>query len=266
MKQMAARGMLAALALGVVLWGAQHGNRHRRWEIYEHEMQTPADDPADAWEKTEFAFARLRFRSPRRGYYRSWGIDANKSDRLFSMALGRLTRLHVRSVEEIVDIDSDEIYDWPFLYAVAAGDMVLDDAQAARLREFFRRGGFLMVDDFHGAGEWGEFMDVIRRVLPSHQVVDLPDDSPIFHVVYDLSKRVRVPGANVVYGGQVERGGVDPHWRAVVDEAGRVQVAICFNMDLGDAWEFADDPRYPEVYASQAFRMGVNYILYAMTH
>jgi hypothetical protein len=263
---MAARGMLAALVLGAVLAGAQHGSRHRRWAIYENEMQTPVEDPPDAWEKTEFAFARLRFRSPYRGYYQRWGIDTNKSDRLFSTALRRLTRIHVRSVEEIIDIDSDEIYSWPFLYAVAAGDMVLSDSHAARLREYFARGGFLMVDDFHGEPEWADFMAVIRRVLPGHQVIDLEEDAPIFHVVYDLAKRVRVPGANVVYGGQVERGGVDPRWRAVLDEKGRVQVAICFNMDLGDAWEFADDPGYPEMYASQAFRMGVNYILYSMTH
>ena len=204
---MAARGMLAALVLGAVLVGAPHGSRHRRWEIYENEMQTPVDDPADAWEKTEFAFARLRFRSPYRGYYQRWGIDTNKSDRLFSTALRRLTRIHVRSVEEIIDIDSDEIYSWPFLYAVAAGDMVLSDSHAARLREYFARGGFLMVDDFHGEPEWADFMGVIRRVLPGHQVIDLEEDAPIFHVVYDLTKRVRVPGANVVYGGQVERGG-----------------------------------------------------------
>ena len=65
---------------------------------------------------------------------------------------------------------------------------------------------------------------------------------------------------------QVERGGVDPHWRAIVDDKGRVKVAICFNMDLGDAWEWADLPEYPEKYSSMAFRMGVNYVIYAMTH
>jgi hypothetical protein len=265
-KCMAAGRMLAALVLGVVLLGAQHGSHRRRWGIYEQEMQTPAEDPPDAWEQTEFAFGRLRFRSHQGRFYQRWGIDANRADRLFSSALRRLTRLHVRSVEEIIDIESDEIFNWPFLYAVSAGDMVVSEPQAARLREYFARGGFLMVDDFHGEPEWADFMDVVRRVLPGQPVVELEEDSPIFHVVYDLGKRVRVPGANVVFGGQVERGGVEPHWRAVLDTKGRVQVAICFNMDLGDAWEFADDPRYPEIYASQAFRMGVNYVLYSMTH
>jgi hypothetical protein len=258
--------MLAALVLGVVLCGAEYGSRHRRWAIYEHEMQSPVEDPPDAWEKTEFAFARLRFRSPRGGYYQRWGIDTNKSDRLFIQGLRRLTRIHARSVEEIVDIDSDEIYNWPYLYAVAVGDWVLSESQIVRLRNFFARGGFLMVDDFHGEPEWVDFMAGMSRVLPGHQVVELENDAPIFHVVYDLAERVRVPGYNVVFGGQVERGGSVPHWRAILDERGRVQVAICFNMDLGDAWEFADDPGYPEMYATMAYRMGVNYVLYAMTH
>jgi len=235
--------------------------------MYEWEMQSPVDDPPDAWEKTEFAFARLRFRSPgRRGRYERWGIDANKSDRLFIQGLRRLTRIHARSVEEIVDIDSDEIYNWPWLYAVAAGDWVLSESQVERLRRYFERGGFLMVDDFHAEWEWANFMAGIERILPGQRMIELEDGDPILHTVYDLAERVRVPGYNVVYGGQVERGGTIPHWRAVVDENGRVQVAICFNQDLGDAWEYADDPWYPEMYASQAYRLGVNYVIYAMTH
>ncbi len=264
---MTARRVLAALTLAVMLGSAQYGQRQRRWAMYESEMQNPADDPPDAYEETEFAFARLRFRSPRDGYYRSrWGTDANKSERQFIQGLRRLTRIHARSIEEIVDIDSDEIYNWPWLYAVAIGDWELSDSQVARLRYYFERGGFLMVDDFHGEREWRDFMDGIARVLPGHPVVELADDDPIFHVVYNLSERFRVPGLNVVHGSQIERGGIVPHWRGVLDEKGRVQVAICFNMDLGDAWEWADLPEYPERYAALAYRMGINYVTYAMTH
>jgi hypothetical protein len=97
-------------------------------------------------------------------------------------------------------------------------------------------------------------------------VIELQDDDPIFGVVYDLKRRFQVPGLNVVHGPGYERGGVVPHWRAVVDSKGRVQVAICFNMDIGDAWEWADLPEYPERYASLAYRIGVNYVIYAMTH
>jgi len=256
------------MLLAVVLGGAQYGHRQRRWAIYEREMQNPAEDPPDAYEETEFAFARLRFRSPRDGYYyRSrWGTDSNKSERQFILGLRRLTRIHARSVEQIVDIDSDEIYDWPWLYAVAIGDWELSQSQVARLRNYFQRGGFLMVDDFHGEREWADFMAGIARILPGHPVVELADDDPIFQVVYDLKERFQVPGLQVVHGQMYERGGIIPHWRGVLDQKGRVQVAICFNMDIGDAWEWADYPLYPERYAALAYRIGVNYVVYAMTH
>lgn len=255
--------MLLTAALAVV--AAQSGGL-RRWAKYEHEMQNPDDDPPDAWESTEFAFGRLRYRSYRDGYRARWGIDANKSDRQFIVGLRRLTRIHARSVEEIVDIDSDEIFNWPWIYAVGIGDWTLSEPQVARLRHYFERGGFLMVDDFHNEREWASFMAGMTRVLPDHRVVELEDNDPIFHTVYSLDKRFRIPGLNVVHGDQIERGGTFPHWRGVVDDKGRVVVAICFNMDLGDAWEWADIPEYPEKYASLAYRIGVNYVVYAMTH
>lgn len=269
---MTARGLLGALVLaGITIaatWsGAQSGRAQRRWAVYEPEMQTPIEDPPDAWEKTEFAFARLRYRSSRDGsWYHRWGIDSNRAERHFSAGLRRLTRVHTRSVENIVDIDSDEIFDWPWLYAVSAGDWELTDAQASRLRKYFDRGGFLMVDDFHAEPEWRSFMDGIDRILPRAQAMELADDDPIFHTVYDLKERFQIPGMNVVNGPRYERGGVVPHWRGILDDKGRVRVAICFNMDLGDAWEFADAPEYPERYASLAFRLGINYVIYAMTH
>lgn len=258
--------ILTVLTAAVMLYAAQLGRGERRWAVYEREMQNPIPDPPGAWEKTEFAFARLRYRSSRDRFYARWGIDANRADRHFSAALRRLTRVHTRAVEHIVDIDSDEIYDWPWLYAVSVGDWELTGSQVTRLRRFFDRGGFLMVDDFHGEREWDNFAAGIARILPQSSVVEMKDGDPIFHVVYDLTERFQIPGLNVVHGPGYERGGVIPHWRAVVDSAGRVQVAICFDMDLGDAWEWADFPEYPERFSSLAFRMGVNYVLYAMTH
>jgi hypothetical protein len=264
---MTGRRVLCVLILAMVVAAAQYARGDRRWAVYEDEMQNPIDDPPDAWEAAEFAFARLRFRSPRDGfYYARWGIDANKSERQFVQGVRRLTRVHTRSVEQVVDIDSDEIFDWPWLYAVAAGDWELTDAQVLRLRRYFERGGFLMVDDFHGEREWSRFAAGIARIFPGRPIIELRDDDPIFHVLYDLRERLQVPGQNVVHGSGYERGGVVPHWRGVVDDKGRVQVAICFNMDLGDAWEYADDPEYPERFASHAYRLGINYVLYAMTH
>jgi hypothetical protein len=260
--------MAAVTALAAIVGVAASDRGHRRWAMYESEMQNPAEDPPDAWEDTEFAFARLRFRSPRDGYfYRSrWGTDANKSERQFILGLRRLTTIHARSVEQVVDIDSDEIFDWPWLYAVAIGDWELSPSQITRLRHYFDRGGFLMVDDFHGEREWRDFAEGIARILPHSTIVELEDDHPIFHVAYSLRERFQISGLQIVRGQPYERGGIVPHWRAVVDPKGRVQVAICFNMDLGDAWEWADYPPYPERYSALAYRVGVNYVVYAMTH
>jgi hypothetical protein len=168
----------------------------------------------------------------------------------------------------VVDIDSDEIYKWPWLYAVEVGYWELSDAQAKRLRDYLDRGGFLMVDDFHGMDEWFVFEASLRRICPDRPVVDLEDDSPIFHVLYEHGKRYQVPGRHYIRSGRTyERyDGVEARWKAVLDDKGRVQVAICHNSDLGDAWEWADHPQYPEPFASMAYRIGLNYIMYAMTH
>src|SRR5215475_6368750 len=205
---MSARRILILLLTAATLLTAQYAYRQNRWAKYEREMQDPIDDPPDAWEQTEFAFARLRFRSPRDGYFRRfarWGTDSNKSERLFMMALRRLTRVHVRSIEEIVDVDSDEMFNWPFLYAVGVGDWSLSDAHAARLREYFLRGGFLMVDDFHNEREWANFMAGRRKVLPDGNAVEMPDDDNAFQVAYDTRKPYHIPGYQIVYGQEWER-------------------------------------------------------------
>jgi hypothetical protein len=254
--------VVAGLALAAVVQ-AQRGFRS-----FFDEEDNPAPMPADAGEKTEFVFARLRYDSARSGYrWSSWATDYPKADRQFLMGLRRLTRIHTRSVEQVVDLNSDEVYHWPWIYAVEVGRWGLSPRQAAKLRDYLLRGGFLFVDDFHGAYEWGVFYDGLRQVLPERQIVELDNAEKIFHVLYDLDERFQVPGIHTIGSGRTyERDGVEPRWRAVMDDKGRVMVAICHNMDLGDAWEWADHPRYPERFASLAYRVAVNYIIYSMTH
>jgi hypothetical protein len=238
--------------------------------------------PPDYQEKTEFAFARLMYppaptaRFDRSGSrfggngwkqgYSSWTQDYPRADRHFVLALRRLTRLHTRSVEQPVDLDYGDQYDWPWLYAVRPGEWKLTDSQAAALREYLLRGGFFMADDFWGSAEWEVFMESLRKVFPNRQVVDIPNQDQIFHVVYDLDDRYRVPGAWGIYGQGYQYDGSVPYWRGIYDDKGRVMVAITANSDLGDSWEYADDPEYPEKYSALGIRIGVNYILYAMTH
>jgi hypothetical protein len=240
----------------------------------------PAPEPPDANEKTEFIYTRLMYPSAGRGrgfggfggrggfgFGRAWATDYPKNDRQFLQGVRRLTRIHARSKENVVDLDSDELFNYPWIYAVEVGQWYLSDQQAAKLREYLLRGGFLMTDDFHGTYQWEVFMASMSRVFPDRPVVDIDNKDAIFHVLYDLDDRFQVPGiAALSRGVTYEDDGIVPRWRGIYDDKGRIMVAICHNMDLGDAWEWADDPSYPERYASLAYRIGVNYIIYAMTH
>lgn len=247
----------------------------------------PHDDvelPPDWQEKAEWTFARLmypqhpnaRFGRYKRGGgrahwlegYTSWTQDYPRADRHFAQALRRLTRLNVRSVEQPVNPDDgDDIYNWPFLCAGEMGDWMLTDKQAAKLRDYLLRGGFLMLDDFWGTEEWDRFVESMSKVFPDRPIVEISDPDQIFHTVYDLDDRYQIPGQWALRRGSTYRNdGEQPYWRGIYDDQGRIMVAIYFNSDVGDGWEWADDPRFPERYSALAIRLGVNYVVYSLTH
>ena len=229
-------------------------------------------------DSAEFVFARLMYPpGPLNGYrgrdaewhqgLSLWTQDYPRADRHFSQAVRRLTRIHTRSVEQPVNLEEGDAYDWPWLYAVQVGEWGLSDAQGKLLREYCLRGGFFMADDFHGQAEWYEFESRIKKAFPEYPIRDIEDADAIFHTVYDLNDRYQIPGQAHLYNGY--KGGADgrgAHWRGIFDTQGRVMVAISYNSDVGDAWEYADDPRYPARFADLAIRLGVNYVVYSMTH
>jgi hypothetical protein len=243
--------------------------------------------PAQSTEKAEFTWSRLRY-TPLTGTFGggslggpggfvtrsyggygggSWSRDYPKADRQFLIAFKRLTRINARSTEQVVDLDSDDIFNYPWVYAVQVENWTFSDAQATRLREYLLKGGFLMVDDFHGTADWERFLRGMRMVFPDRPIEDLENKDEIFHVLYDLDDKFQVPGEQYVNTGRTyEKDGYVPKWRAIRDDKGRIIVAICHNMHLGDAWEWADSPQYPEKFASMAFRIGIDYIIYGMTH
>jgi hypothetical protein len=237
--------------------------------------------PQDWSEKTEWVFARLMYPGFARGWGRgrfgggdwrqgasSWTIDYPRSDRHLATALRRLTRVHVRSVEQPVNLeDGDDVYNWPWLYAVEVGNWDLGEVHAKKLREYLLRGGFLMVDDFHGTRQWDSFMASMSRVFPDRPVEEIDSSDPVFHIVYNLDDRYQVPGAQFLRSGRTYEGdGYEPHWRGIRDDRGRLMVVICFNMDLGDSWEWADVPEYPEKYSALGIRIAMNNVVYSMTH
>jgi hypothetical protein len=286
---------LAAGSVGLMAFlGLLHAQRpFKEYPAVEYEnFPLPPD-----WQDQKHEWVRARLRYPDiYGYpnhsilHMRWGdwpgqwtMDYPRSDRHLLQGVRRLTRIDTRSVEQVVDLDgTGDVYNWPTMYAVEVGHWLLPQDQANQLREFLLRGGFLMVDDFHGSepwpdyatnaplNEWQTFLDSMTRVFPDRPIEDIPNDDPIFHTLYDLDDRFQVPGYDNWMQNHItyEKGptGKQPHWRAIRDDKGRVMVAICHNMDLGDGWENSDDPKYEEKWATLAYRVGMNYFVYNLTH
>ncbi len=170
--------------------------------------------PEQSNEKAEFAWSRLSYTSSMSsygggGYGRfeygrggSWSRDYPKADRQFLIALNRLTRVQGRPIEQVVNLDSDDIFNYPWVYAVQVQMWSFNDEEAKRLREYLLKGGFLMVDDFHGSVDWENFMNGMRMVFPDRAVEDLTNKDEIFHVLYDLDDRFQVPGEQYIRTGR----------------------------------------------------------------
>lgn len=231
--------------------------------------------PTEPTVPSEFYFSRLRYNSGYasggsfgyRGFRGGWSQDYPRADDDCLVVLRRLTRIDARAALNVVDIDSDRMFDYPWVYAVGVNTWTFTDEEAKRLRDYLLRGGFLMVDHFHGEDDWARFMAGMSMVLPDYTVEDLRDNDAIYHVLYSIDEKFQIPGEVYVNTGRTyEKDGYVPRWRAIRDGHGRIIVAICANMHLGDAWEWANTPEYPEKFSGLAFRIVTNYITYAMTH
>ena len=202
-----------------------------------------------------------------------WVVDWPDADEHFSMGVRRLTRIDVGDPRHL-RLTDPRLFDYPWIYATQTGWWGLSDAETKALREYLLRGGFLVVDDFWGEEQWEIFRETMARVLPGHEIPDIDESDSAMHVLYDIREKDRtfIPGTRHLWrgpGGSTvvhQPEGADPAWRAMYDDKGRMVVAVNFNTDVGDAWEYADSPQYPEALPSLASRYGVNYLIYAMTH
>ena len=229
----------------------------------------PAPDAPMVGEPKEWTFARLAYYgngAARRGG--SWATDYPRAEEHFSEAVERLTRIDVHPNGYIVSPDTDALFDYPWLYAVEVGSWGFTEEQAARMREHLLRGGFLMVDDFHGEYEWQLFLEGMRAVFPDRAIEEVPGTDPIYSLPYEIGQRLQVPGPGYMSTGLTyERtDGVMPHWRGIRDDEGRWMVLISHNIDYGEGWEQADNPAYPQPFTRQAYQVAVDYLIYAMTH
>ena len=212
----------------------------------------------------EFYFSRVAYRGYGGFYGRgSWATDYPRADQIFLSFIDRLLpNLDAYEREFVVQFNDPDVRRFPFLYALEVGGMALGPDEIEGLRNYLLAGGFLIIDDFWDTREWANFESEIRQVLPGYEIVDLPLDHKIFTTFYEIDEIIQVPNiGNGRSGGRTWecRTRCFPIVRGIHDENGRLMVVINFNTDLGDAWEWADDPYYPFEYSKYAYEMGVNF-------
>jgi len=253
------RSVPVILALAVCLLGGLASAQFRR------QAPEPRGGPPEA----EFHMARLAYYAQgcagSRGWCNPWwAIDYPEAEAHFLPAVERMTRVEVAPDSRHVTLEDDNLFDYPwlFLQQPGRGNWLPNGEQLERLREYLARGGFLVVDDFHGEYEWQTVREAMAELLPGRPIVDIPEDDALHHIMFDLDKRTQIPGERHLYSGMEG----PPHWRGIYDDRGRLIVALNHNSDMGDAWEHADDAHYPAPMTATAYRFGVNYVIYAMTH
>ena len=235
------------------------------------------DAPPPAYDnRGEFNFVRVQFDSL---FIRAgsaylgdggppWSTDFPGADANFLRGVSRLTGVRVMSEPIVLSLRDEEIFNYPFLYMLEvgqAGGMDLSSEEAAMLREYLLRGGFLLIDDFWGTRQWDAFESAFRQVFPDREIIELPHDHEIFHVYYDIDGPKMIPAlTRSDASGEQDIDVASNH--AVLDDHGRIMVLINWNSDLGDGWEHTYHPYYPTRYANSAYQLGINYLVYSLTH
>jgi hypothetical protein len=212
----------------------------------------------------EFHFMRVMYadngyRPFGRGW---WQQDWPEAEHYFLENLVRLTRINSGDAAQM-PLTDERLFEYPWLYATQTGDWDLSDAELDRLREYLLRGGFLMCDDFWGDIEWENFAATMARLFPDRQMVELHGEDAVLHVVFSINESTQIPGLRHL--NQLDNL-PPPRWFGIYDDNHRLMVGINYNQDVGDSWEHADSPFYPEPMTAQGYRFGINYIVYAMTH
>lgn len=220
-----------------------------------------------------FTFARIKY-AGFRGRGGSWRTDFPDADLNFTKQLQKVTGMKCDTNGLVLDLTDPKLKQQPFIYIAEGGQVHLKPEEIKSLREYLLGGGFLMVDDFWGEAEWSSLSGELRRVFPDREPVDLPLSHEVFRCFYEIQKRPQVP--NVMLGIQSRFTGVtweredakEPHYRGLFDDSGRLMAILCHNTDLGDGWERADESEYyfREFSLKKAYPMGINIVVYALSH
>lgn len=250
----------------------------------------PANQP-DTPPGNSFVFCRVQYSSSGRGRWGDWGrwaTDYPESDINFSLRLSQLTTLDVARTDDgrlahaVVRLDDPELFQYPFIYMLEVGDLALSAAERQGLGSYLRRGGFLLVDDFWGDAEWENWKYEIEQVLPpvDYPMVDIPLEHELFNIVFAIDAVPQVPGVSnyrrwELTGqsfegdpGRYARYGTEARCKGIFDGNGRLMAVVMHNTDLGDGWEREGEHYgyFEEFSAKRAYPMGINIVVYAMTH
>ncbi len=197
----------------------------------------------------------------------SWAVDFPKSDQQFLVVVKRLMHLNAYDWENPVYLGDPILRRFPLIYMLEVGGMLLSDEEVEGLRGYMDAGGFVIVDDFWGADEWDVFEYNMRRVFPEpeRQFVDIALDHPLYSAYYMIDHVEMTPAINNTQQ-RTECYGCFTQVKGMYDDEGRLMMVVNFNTDLGDAWEWAEDPSYPLETSTYAFEIGTNLIVYSMSH
>jgi len=276
--------LLFVLIFAFSLFG-DSAEAQRRWRRSFERMER------DIFPSNAFTFCRVEYTSGSRGWGRrggSWSVDYPEADENFSLRLSQITTLNVNRTDDgrfqhvVVRLDEPDLFKYPFVYMLEVGRMALSEPEREGLRAYLLRGGFLLVDDFWGDEAWENLQYELAQVLPADEypLVDIPLDHEIFHIVFDIDEVPQVPGVGSFYDWQVtgltyegHEGrymtyGPEAHCKGIFDKNGRLMAVVMHNTDLGDGWEReGENYEYFRTFsAPKAYPMGINIVVYAMTH
>lgn len=252
-------------------------------EVPSHSTETPNWTNAAGFERDTFAFARIRRDEDHYSSYSAgtWWTDFPDSDLNLSFRLQQMTSMKVDPDGRVLNLTDPELFDYPWIYMVEPGSLLLRADEVTILRKYLLNGGVLMADDFWGERQWEVFHREIKRALPDRDFVELPMEHPIFHCVFDLKmpkNGLQTPNYRAGEYSQYN-GGVtwefhdgeacrEVHVRAIFDDKGRIMVIATHNTDNGDGWEREGEYEYffREFSEKRAYPLGINIIFYLMTH
>jgi hypothetical protein len=244
-------GLLLIVIFGATILLAQR----RRFDNFGGAFSFRLNEPPE----TEFILARWHYTAGWGGD--GWSHDFPTAEEHILQIMREVTGINVERLSyRVVELSSPEIFDYPFAYVSEPGEMYLSEEEVTNLREYILRGGFVMIDDFGGQGqgpsEMERFRNNLLRAFPDRDMSLITDDHALLNTFYEIDSVQTIhpmTGVKSIFYG----------YPGINDG---LSMVICYNNDVGDYWEFIDEPYYPVKPSAEALKLGINFVMYSLTH